>query len=130
MKNLLRNHNKLHKIKRKFGEKDANLTGVCEGIADYIGISPWYVRLGFVGFTVMSPWLAIPSYIALAAFLPDGEGGQGTPWREWAKGERSVAGIARNPEKVEREISYIICDSCQTAVEDDSNFCHQCGSKI
>ncbi|MEM6628205.1 MAG: PspC domain-containing protein [Bacteroidota bacterium] len=130
MKKLLSNRNKLRKIKRNFGEKEANLTGVCEGIADYIGISPWYVRLGFVGFTIMSPWLAIPLYVGLAVFLPDGDDSQGTPWRDWGKGERPFAGLSRSPEKAEKEISYIICDSCQTAVEDDANYCHQCGVKI
>ena len=130
MKKLLRKQTRLTKIKHKFGEKDANLTGVCEGIAAHIGLSPWYIRLGFMGFAIFQPWIAIPGYVALAFLLPDQDISQGTPWQEWMQGKNSPPILQHNFQSDPEEISYIICSSCQTAVKQDSNFCHECGTKI
>lgn len=130
MKKLLRKQSRLTKIKHQFGEKKANLTGVCEGIAAYVGTRPRYIRLGFIGLAIFQPWIAIPGYIALAFLLPDQDVSQGSPWQEWMQGKNNPNIIQHTLKSDPKEISYIICSSCQTAVEQDSKFCQECGNKV
>lgn len=46
--------------------KDKSLFGVCAGIADYYGISPFAVRLLFIFIPI-----SVAIYLILAVFLPE-----------------------------------------------------------
>lgn len=48
--------------------QNAKWLGVCAGAADYLGVNPLWVRLGFVALTLMGFYLTIPLYL-LAGFL-------------------------------------------------------------
>ena len=46
--------------------RNAKLAGVCAGIADYFGINPLIVRLGFVAGTILGFGSLILVYLAIA----------------------------------------------------------------
>ena len=125
MKNLINGQKRLVKIRRPFGSKDANLTGVSEGIAEYLQISPWYVRIGFVGLALWLKWPIALLYAGLAFFLPSHDSRR-SMFEEF-KPIRSK--IAKNPSQEEEE-SYIVCENCETAVLSGSKFCHHCGNRL
>jgi phage shock protein PspC (stress-responsive transcriptional regulator) len=47
------------------------LGGVASGVADYFGIDPTLVRIGFVVLTFVSAGLAVPLYLAGWLLIPD-----------------------------------------------------------
>ncbi len=51
------------------------LTGVCNGVAEYMDLDVQLVRLGAVVAAFMTGW-AVPTYIAAAFLLPPDEAGQ------------------------------------------------------
>lgn len=50
---------------------DAKLMGVAAGFADYTGIDPTTVRLGFVALTLLSGPVMILFYVAAGLLAPD-----------------------------------------------------------
>ncbi|MGB7050460.1 MAG: PspC domain-containing protein [Acidimicrobiales bacterium] len=50
------------------------LAGVAAGLADYLGVDPTLVRLGFVALAFMGG-LAVPLYLAGWLVIPDEDGG-------------------------------------------------------
>ena len=42
--------------------------GVCAGIADYTGVDPLWVRLGFVGLVMLGAPMVIPAYFLVGIF--------------------------------------------------------------
>lgn len=42
--------------------------GVCAGIADYTGIDPLWVRLGFIGLVMLGAPMVIPAYFLVGIF--------------------------------------------------------------
>jgi phage shock protein C len=44
---------------------DGKFLGVCAGIADYTGVDPIWVRLGFIILTFMSGGMTIPAYLVV-----------------------------------------------------------------
>jgi phage shock protein PspC (stress-responsive transcriptional regulator) len=50
------------------------LAGVAAGLADYFGIDPTLVRIGFVGLALFGG-LAVPLYLAGWLLIPEEEGG-------------------------------------------------------
>lgn len=50
---------------------DKKIFGVCGGIADYFGIDPTLVRIGFVAGTFITGAATIPIYLVLNFVLPD-----------------------------------------------------------
>ena len=42
--------------------------GVCAGIADYTGVDPRWVRLGFVGLVMLGAPMVIPAYFLVGIF--------------------------------------------------------------
>jgi phage shock protein PspC (stress-responsive transcriptional regulator) len=53
-------------------DTDRMLGGVAGGIAEYLGVDPLFVRLGFV-VTTISGGMGLIAYLILWAILPDGE---------------------------------------------------------
>jgi phage shock protein C len=49
--------------------KDALLLGVCAGLAKYLRIDVIFVRLVFIGLTVLSGWWPMPLIYIIAAVL-------------------------------------------------------------
>lgn len=52
---------------------DAMLAGVCGGIAEYFGIDPTLVRVGYLIFTFLTAGSPILLYIILAFIIPEAE---------------------------------------------------------
>ena len=50
----------------RLDRRDAKLAGVCGGIANYFGIDPLWVRLGFAAGTIVGFGSLILVYIAIA----------------------------------------------------------------
>ena len=50
--------------------KNKKIAGVCAGIAEYFGIDPTIVRIGFVAGMFLFSGFTIPAYIVLAMILP------------------------------------------------------------
>jgi phage shock protein C len=50
------------------------LAGVAAGIADYLGVDPTLVRIGFVALSLLGG-LAVPLYLAGWLVIPDEDGG-------------------------------------------------------
>jgi len=130
LKKILNTQEKLVRKKRALGEKDANITGVCEGMGEYIGINPWYIRLGFAGFTFLMPWVAIPAYIALALLLPNDDKSAPLGSQLFNKATHSYYKKSSTYSSPDSPDSFVICDNCNTAVKQDSKFCHNCGTKL
>jgi phage shock protein C len=42
--------------------------GVCAGIADYTGVDPLWVRLGFIGLVMLGAPMVIPAYFLVGIF--------------------------------------------------------------
>lgn len=52
----------------------AKLSGVCAGLAAFTGIDALWVRLGFVGITLIGSGFPILAYIVMAMVLPASHG--------------------------------------------------------
>lgn len=60
-----------HPVRRLYRDPDhAPLFGVCTGIADYLGIEPWIIRLLTIVSLFFVGWIVIPAYI-VAIFVMD-----------------------------------------------------------
>lgn len=125
IKDIIPAGKKLVKINKPWGTRDANLTGVCEGIGEYLKVNPWYVRMGFVGLTFWMPWTSILGYLGLALLLP-GKGSQRAPFNQWTS-QQSPMGLSDERTSTEE---FVVCDVCGTAVETGSRFCHHCGNRL
>lgn len=55
---------------------DGKFLGVCAGIADYLGIKPWCIRLGFVIAVCLGFWLLIPAYFIAWLVMDKGRTGK------------------------------------------------------
>lgn len=51
--------------------ENAIISGVCAGIADYLGVDPTIVRVGYLLFTFLGAGSPILLYIILAWIIPD-----------------------------------------------------------
>lgn len=73
------------------------LFGVCGGLADYFGVDPNLVRIGFVLATLLPPvsGISLLGYLLLAVILPQ-EGSEDLPGRER---------VQRNLEELRTEVS-------------------------
>jgi phage shock protein C len=83
-------------------KQNAKLMGVCSGIADYTGISVFWIRLGFLGAILtgfLSP-IVIPLYF-LAGLLLNKKPAH--LYREPAE-EKYWQGVRQNPKRTTREI--------------------------
>ncbi len=60
---------RLHRVRR-----GRMVAGVAAGIADYLGVDPTLVRIGFVALTLMGG-IAVPLYLAGWLVIPDEDGG-------------------------------------------------------
>ena len=127
MKRISSKPKRLTRIKKPFFGGNGNLTGVCEGLGEFFHVNPWYIRLGFVGLSFFQPWVAGLGYLALAVFLP---GGEYEPSFYEKRFGSSIQIAIPQKEDQEKEISYIICEKCHTAVIEDSRYCHHCGNKL
>lgn len=65
------------KSKKKFhiNRNDKKFLGVCSGIADYLGVANWVVRIVFVVSVLMGAWFFIPAYF-ICYFLMDNNSGE------------------------------------------------------
>ena len=69
------------------------LGGVCAGMANYLGIEPWIVRLIFVTFMILSTFLIPLLLYAVLVMVLDPE----PPFdEEWFENERRGSGTARS----------------------------------
>ena len=59
--------------------RDRKLTGVAAGMADYFGIDPTVVRIGWVVATIFTQGAAILPYVLLSMILSNGEDDGGDP---------------------------------------------------
>ncbi|MCC8155185.1 MAG: PspC domain-containing protein [Tannerellaceae bacterium] len=50
--------------------KDKLLGGVCAGIADYFGLDPTLVRLGYILLTFCTVFSGIPAYLVMWIVIP------------------------------------------------------------
>lgn len=50
---------------------DKKLTGVCGGIAEYLGLDPTLIRLAWAGITLVSCGTGIIAYIIAAIIIPE-----------------------------------------------------------
>jgi phage shock protein C len=50
-------------------EKEGKLLGVCAGIADFVGIEIWMVRLGFILSVIFGGWFMVPAYFIAWFFM-------------------------------------------------------------
>jgi phage shock protein PspC (stress-responsive transcriptional regulator) len=50
----------------RLDKQDGKLMGVCSGIANYFGIDPWLVRIGFVAGTLLGFGSFIVIYLLIA----------------------------------------------------------------
>jgi len=55
----------------KKSRTDRMITGVCGGIAEYLGWDPTIVRIIFVIFTIMGSGFPVLLYFILALVMPD-----------------------------------------------------------
>lgn len=62
-------------------ESDKRLGGVCGGIAEYFGVDPLLVRIGFVVLALVSFGLGVLLYLVLWIALPQAEPGAASPVR-------------------------------------------------
>lgn len=49
--------------------------GVCAGVADFLEVEPWTVRLVFLGCCIFGGWMLVPLYFAVWFLLDDAAGG-------------------------------------------------------
>lgn len=52
-------------------KENAVISGVCSGLADYLGVDPTLVRVGYLIFTFIGSGSPILLYIILAWIMPD-----------------------------------------------------------
>lgn len=52
-------------------KNDAVISGVCAGIAEYLGVDPTLVRVGYLIFTFLGSGSPILLYFLLAWIIPD-----------------------------------------------------------
>ncbi len=50
-------------------EKDKKFLGVCAGIADFVGIETWMIRLGFILSVIFGGWFMVPAYFIAWFFM-------------------------------------------------------------
>lgn len=55
---------KLDRTRRKF-------LGVCAGVAHYLDVEPWTVRLAFLGCVLLGAWFLVPAYFVVWFLLDD-----------------------------------------------------------
>lgn len=65
----------LDKVNKKF-------LGVCAGLANYLEVEPWSVRLVFIGCLIFGGWFLIPLYFACWFLLDDASSGARTALTE------------------------------------------------
>lgn len=58
-------------MKRLTKSRDAKIAGVCGGIAEYFGIDPTIVRVGYMIFTFVGVGSPILLYFLLAIIMPE-----------------------------------------------------------
>ncbi len=60
-----------HRNKSKLchNEKESKVLGVCAGIADFVGIKVWVIRLGFIASVIFGGWFMIPAYFIAWFFM-------------------------------------------------------------
>ena len=46
-------------------KENAKFLGVCSGIADYLNVQPWAIRLAFIISFFMGAWFVVPAYFVL-----------------------------------------------------------------
>ena len=53
-----------------YRDKEAGkIAGVCAGVADYTGINPFWIRLGFLLTLPVLSWITVPAYILMWVLL-------------------------------------------------------------
>lgn len=50
-------------------EKEGKLLGVCAGLADFVGVEVWMIRLGFILSVIFGGWFMIPAYFIAWFFM-------------------------------------------------------------
>jgi phage shock protein C len=50
-------------------KETGKIAGVCAGVADYTGINPFWVRLGFIVSLPLLWWLTLPAYLLMWLLL-------------------------------------------------------------
>ena len=50
-------------------EKEGKFLGVCAGIADFVGVEIWMIRLGFIISVIFGGWFMIPAYFIAWFFM-------------------------------------------------------------
>jgi len=70
------NHRKSRKRTLTLDKQRKKLLGVCAGVADYLDVEPWSVRLVFLVSIVFGGWFLIPIYF-IAWFCLDEKPGEG-----------------------------------------------------
>ncbi len=56
-------------------EKDKKFLGVCAGIANFVGIETWMIRLGFIISVIFGGWFMIPAYLIAWFFMDKNQSG-------------------------------------------------------
>jgi phage shock protein C len=54
-------------------EKDKKFLGVCAGIADFVGVETWMIRLGFIISVIFGGWFMVPAYFIAWFFMDKGQ---------------------------------------------------------
>ncbi|RMG22943.1 MAG: PspC domain-containing protein [Bacteroidetes bacterium] len=131
LKKLMRSGGRLTRIKKPWGTREGNLTGVCEGLGTYLGIRPFFLRIAFGIALVSFPFFTLLVYLALAALMPDQRGFsfvQDTDWKQLGE----MLGAKNSPQqgRGKAELSLVVCSYCDTAVREDAKYCPKCGNKL
>ena len=98
-----------------------SFTGVCAGLARYMGVRSSLVRIGYIVATPLTSGISILVYAGLAFFLPkDHEEREDTQPGE-GEGQR-VLSYGPPPQS--------LCANCDTVSHPYARFCHRCGQEL
>jgi len=54
-------------------EKEGKILGVCAGIAEFVGVEVWMIRLGFIASVIFGGWFMIPIYFIAWFFMDNSQ---------------------------------------------------------
>lgn len=107
----------LEKVK-EFRKSSGPISGVCGGIADYIGIPPLVVRIATIIAVIELFEFIIPAYILLVIFMPKAN-------KDYLRNYTE-----NNRQTVSRINSNIQCENCGEVNNAERNYCQKCSNAL
>jgi len=108
-----------------------SLTGVCGGIARYLGVSARWVRLAMVILTPITSGTNLLVYGGLALLLPKEAPDRDDSIRVYeAPVAVGPAGWSRDQRFAVAEETQELCQACDTAARPFARYCHKCGAEL